>query len=310
MQQGTKPAIELLTWLTGDISREDRVTFIVTDDEQKRTPQGVRILVLSRAVLAKHGAIVPAVDPATAEEVMEERLARLVSLPVQRDTLSGHLERLTARVELPIELDAQSVEQGITPNPSFDSPAGEMPALELLAALLKSACPDRCLACYLADDAKKRTSEEVRIVIAARSVLEQNPARFTSPSSRPTSRVSLKMSRILAQPVNLMVADQPLSLVVDALAKQAGARIDWDYEAAWQGELNRGKLISVNAINQPFGAALHQALAAAGTDKHPLVFTIWRVSGEGEKLIITSRTSATRKNWQLPGADDPAKTAK
>jgi hypothetical protein len=170
----------------------------------------------------------------------------------------------------------------------------------LLVSLLQAASPDKLLSCYLADDARRRMPHEVRIIVAARSVLETNPARFTSPPCRPTATMSADMAERLRRPISLHVADMPLRAAIGSPAVRDAIMIDWDFDAMWKGEMNRERPVTVDATNQPLDTVLRKMLADAGTPEHPLVYTFWNVPGDGEKLVLTSRTAVARKNWRLP----------
>lgn len=300
LQLGEKPAIEILEWIASEIDREDRVTFVVTEDEEKRTPAGMRVLIVGREWLPKHAAVLPPNDPKAAAQVMEERLSKTVDLPAREDTLAAHLARLGEAIGLPIELDSPSIDNGLTPNPSLLLPEGEQSAGMLLVSLLKTAGPDKPLRCYLADDAQRRMPHEVRIVVAAPSVLESNPARFTSPPCRPTATMSTEMAERLQQSISLNVTDTPLRTAIGSQAVREMVKIDWDFDAMWRGEMDRERRVTIDVTNQPLGTVLRKMLADAGTPEHPLVFTVWNAPGDGEKLVITSRTAVRRKNWRLP----------
>lgn len=110
---------------------------------------GQNLLMAAELMLAQQsggvaGSTLSASTNTSREESVEERLAKVVTISFDRDTLEAALQILADEVQVPIVIAGRDLQlEGITKNQSFGLDLSSQPARQILVEILRRANPDK-----------------------------------------------------------------------------------------------------------------------------------------------------------------------
>lgn len=290
-----REVIELLITKHG----HGRFGFLVFPNDRKDSQSIFKVALSTHDAIEKRGLIVPAYDPGEAAKIVAERLAKRINIDVESDIPTGHWQRLERLIEIPIDL-ATEVKPFLSGELSkrFQLSVGERTAQEILDWTIVLATGESALSYMIAYDPQHRFSHELRLVIARRTAIATNPARFSWPRRRPTAQTA--KSALLNERTTLKIADTQFSQVVDEIRNRKGLRIHQDERAVWDAGLSPRTKISFEALDQPCGEVVKKLLEQVGGIDGPLVFVVYMSRVEPDEMLITSRAVVERNRWALP----------
>ncbi len=297
IQSGMRSAKELFELVLSQHGNNG-LSFIVLEDLERRSPLAIKIVIVSHALIEKHGWIVPPSDDEEAAKIVAERLSKRLNIDVESDAPAAHWQRLSQLIEMPIDVDqelqSQLSDESTKP---FKLSVGERTAQEILDWTLVQATGRTALSYMIAEDPQRRFPHQIRLVIAKRTTIATNPARFSIPRRRQNAKP--RHYNVLNELITVQATDLPLREALNLIARQRPVVVLFDERALKQAGVAMDQRVSINVENQPLDRTVKLALDQLGGPDKPVVFVLLSRPTKPDELLVTTRKAAEKNQFGL-----------